>query len=291
MTTVFADKLKDTSIGRQTRLYMLALTMLQRHGNPLTAQRYLADAIQNDLSAIRELCGDDLRVLIERKAHEYLRERAAEKSGRVREERGEEAMGGMPRGHSTSAQTLPRRHIWSPEDIWATRPDRVGRGQGEDALRLSSIASPRDTQDGEGAKASVPNGHGSACLSPSPKAAEAGQSRVVADRTGSAGLGVPRHLPGHARRGAAAIAAVQPTMAKALLHTYRLHDGSLLHTMTFRDAAKLETVYARDALLLKKLRQFAANIPPEATISEMITPDRFESYIAEVEREMADAAA
>src|SRR5687767_3754555 len=80
--TIFADKLKNTAVGQQSKLYMTAVAALRHHnGNVFQAQRTIASKVQFDLQQIRELCGDELRQLIERKALAYAKKIQQDQSG------------------------------------------------------------------------------------------------------------------------------------------------------------------------------------------------------------------
>lgn len=109
--TALAEQLKTkaANIVRQSRLFMLAVQKLKDHrNNPAVAKNYLVDAIRNDLGSIRELCGNELQALIERKAYEYLQRRVEDLSG---SSQGCNALDGP------APVTAPLKPLWSPADI------------------------------------------------------------------------------------------------------------------------------------------------------------------------------
>jgi hypothetical protein len=231
--TVFAEKLKDTAIGVTSRLYMACDAALRkRNDNVLAAQRDIADAIQNDLNSIRELCGDDLRALIERKAYAYAKDRLRERAGKV-DEAG---------SHSNFAKD--------------------GRASSASASFHEPLAIP------EAAGPTIGASNGQIITARSPQG-------VAPFRD--------RHKPGHAKRGAAVIAMVEPAMEKVLLETYRTLDGRIIGEMTFSEVRKHRAASVKDAALMQKILHHAANVEGDVKVKEAMGNSQFALCIAEAE--------
>lgn len=79
-------------------------------------------------------------------------------------------------------------------------------------------------------------------------------------------------MPGHAARGAAAIAAVQPTLAASLFDTFRLPDGRTLRDIRWCDAPVLAMRYGRIGRVIKACHDFA--IPADETVTlDVVVPE------------------
>ena len=94
----------------------------------------------------------------------------------------------------------------------------------------------------------------------------------------------PRFRPGHARRGAAAIAAVQPALAKGLFRSMKLPDGRCLADIQWHELPKLAAEYRQFSRLFTLLHRKA--VPPDvfATIDQVVKEADLRALLDEVER-------
>jgi hypothetical protein len=289
--TALAEQLEKTPIGRITRLWMTAAASLRkRNGNTIAAGRDIADAVQNDLNAIKELCGDDLRALIERKAYDLAR--------RVKEDRSDTALRGgeesqaLIAGGQARRAPLPTSPNWTPEDIKPSVPqDREGVGQKCIAGGQSAGAHPsREPVDADEGLSSVAAAEAPCVVSSSASPEITGGGQLTAAQTGQTRCAVPRDArftPGHARRGAAAIHAVQATMAKSLLDTFRVRDGRVIGNLMLRDLPDLVASNRKEAAILERVRNHSANGAPHQLVREIISDESLKRFISEAEENHA----
>ena len=89
--------------------------------------------------------------------------------------------------------------------------------------------------------------------------------------------------PGHAKRGAIAIASVQGVMAKSLFDR-RLPDGRSYRDVSWIELPKLAREYRRESRILMAVHNHA--IPPDlhAKIPEIVNEKELEAIVASVER-------
>jgi hypothetical protein len=94
--------------------------------------------------------------------------------------------------------------------------------------------------------------------------------------------GVP--APGHAKRGAASINAIQGTLAKSLFDSITLPDGRRLREVRWGECPILASRYQRLARILLACRNFA--IPPDAdaTLDTIVPEGELEHIVNAVER-------
>lgn len=288
--TTFYEKLKNHPIAKQTKLYLSAIAALRRHnGNAFQAQRTIANAIEFDLLAIKELCGNDLRELIERKAFVYAQNVKRDQSGdALRNEAGHRTV--ADDGQNRSASASFRQPIWTPTDIApVSKADREREGQALGAsngfdLPAKPARDTKSTNDGERGQSSGAQGLCKSAPSPSPEITGRGHGNLAANgQTGSAPCRGTRFTPGHARRGAAAIASVQPVMAKTLLDTWTVRDGRIVGDLMLKDLAGLVASNRKEAAVLDKIRNHSANGDPSQLVREIISAESLERFISEAE--------
>jgi hypothetical protein len=296
-----AEQLRGTAIERETQLYFLEKGLAETRPTATTRGKALADRIQNNPALIREVWaktdGDfftELELRCVRYAQMRERERCGDasngKSG-ARAALPQEARCSVPR----SSQTIPAGAAQGE----AVR-DREGVGQMRIADGQARGAHPsRDTNaDGAGQKvyasqASAPvpapsspelngGGHGSV--------ASDGQSGCAPSREAEAAppLGhnkPPRFTPGHARRGASAIAAVQHVATKTLLDTFKVRDGRVIGDLLFKELEGLRAANAKEAAVLRAVQHHTANAAPMHRVRDIVSPDTFAAIVARAEEE------
>jgi hypothetical protein len=119
---------------------------------------------------------------------------------------------------------------------------------------------------------------------------ESQRSNADASRPGAglAGRAVkarrPLPAPGHAKRGAPSIGAVQGTLAKSLFDSITLPDGRRLREVRWGECPILASRYQRLARILLACRNFA--IPPDAdaTLDHVVPESELEHIVNAVER-------
>lgn len=132
---------------------------------------------------------------------------------------------------------------------------------------------------GDGRAYVADNGHGST--------AEVSQ-RTTGHR-GDATKAIPAALvaaqkPGHARRGATAIASVQNTVAKSLFETIVLPDGRKLGEVRWSECPTLAAKYNRHARILLAVHRFAIPPDPSTTIDAVVPESELKNIVSVVER-------
>lgn len=93
-----------------------------------------------------------------------------------------------------------------------------------------------------------------------------------------------RHLPGHAKRGAEAIAAVQPTMAKSAFASIKLDDGRTIAEVRWSEAVPLAQRHSRNARILIAAHNYAIPADPTTPLGEMVPPDEQKNIANMMER-------
>jgi hypothetical protein len=90
--------------------------------------------------------------------------------------------------------------------------------------------------------------------------------------------------PGHAKRGAAAISAVQPVMNKSLFDSTVLPDGRRLREVKWSECPRLARRYRFLSRLLTAIHNVGVPADPNDTIDNLINEDRLRDIVAAVER-------
>lgn len=94
----------------------------------------------------------------------------------------------------------------------------------------------------------------------------------------------PRNRPGHAKRGAKAIAAVQATMSKSLFDTTVLPDGRRLREVRWAECPIVAAKYRRLSRIIMAVHNTAVPPDPNTTLDNIVTEDTLKEIIASVER-------
>ena len=90
--------------------------------------------------------------------------------------------------------------------------------------------------------------------------------------------------PGHAKRGAIAIASVQGTMAKSLFDTTILPDGRKLREVRWSECPALATKYRRVSRILMAVHNAAIPPDPSVTLDAIVNDAELNNIIASVEK-------
>ncbi len=309
----FAAKLMNAAAGRTSRLYRIAISALRKHNlSEVAATRSLAMEVQGDLSLIRELCGQDLHDLIARKAKEYISDRALDMSGeplrsgdgRRPGARDSQSIIAIPtpqinreaprqsqlahQGQAISAPAL-RETNWTKADIQPAERDReeaglkdsaqAGQEQGAQPSRETNSSGEGLTSGAQTADIGVPS-------SLSAPITGRGLS-ISAQSQGGFAPSSDRFKPGHARRGADAIAAVQATMARSLLDTFMVRGGRPIGDLMLRELPDLVATNKKEAMILERVKNHAANGAPHQLVREIISDLSLETFIKDAEEQHA----
>lgn len=101
-----------------------------------------------------------------------------------------------------------------------------------------------------------------------------------------AGVAVPvvASNPGHARRGASAIASVQATVSKSLFETIVMPDGRKLGEVRWSECPTLATKYTRLSRILLAVHRFAIPPDPSTTIDAVVPEAELKNIVGVIER-------
>ncbi len=92
-----------------------------------------------------------------------------------------------------------------------------------------------------------------------------------------------RHLPGHAKRGATAIASVQGTLARVAFAAVKLPDGRSIGEVRWSEAPDLAQKYARNARIILAAHRFAIPPDPTMTLGECVPLDEQQRIVTTME--------
>lgn len=110
-----------------------------------------------------------------------------------------------------------------------------------------------------------------------------------AGHTTGAGQAIPfvpaaaAKLPGHAKRGLAAISAVQGTVAQSLFDTTVLPDGRTLREVRWSECPNLASRYRRLSRILLAIHNVAVPADPNATVDSIVNDDKLNEIVSAVE--------
>lgn len=112
----------------------------------------------------------------------------------------------------------------------------------------------------------------------------AGRTMTADKAGGRLPASVSRNKPGHAKRGAIAIASVQATVAKSLFDSTTLPDGRRLREVRWSECPGLATKYRRLSRVFMAVHNVAVPADPNTTIDNLVTEDGLKDIISAVER-------
>jgi hypothetical protein len=328
-----AEQLKDTTLGRKSRLYVIAQEQLATvYRNAIKAQRLIAEVVtRQGLEAL--LCGAAWHKLNAEQNTEMQRARQdfAQREREITREFSEKRRalveveayklasevaadmnqgGNVLNGKSEANPAVPEKaNLWSPrssQTIPASAAqgeavrDREGMGHTTCADGQHAVAAPpRDTDDDE-AGLTRP-AEAARDLVPAASSPELdGGSQVIYAPAGplpcapsretetAPPLGhnkPPRFTPGHARRGASAIASVQHVATKTLLDTFKVRDGRVIGDLLFKELEGLRAANAKEAAVLRAVQHHTANAAPMHRVRDIVSPDTFAAIVASAEEE------
>lgn len=153
-------------------------------------------------------------------------------------------------------------------------------GTVERAYELVALAAERM---GKSATRRMPEGHAEYADAPRIDAAKGHRQR--ADK---AGLYVPdaapRNKPGHAKRGIAAISAVQETVSRSLFDTTKLPDGRSLREVRWAEVPQLAQRYTFLARVMLLVHRKAVPADPATTLDNIVSEAELTEIIGSVEK-------
>lgn len=161
-------------------------------------------------------------------------------------------------------------------------PNAVSEGRIGSALSanqaLPSKTAPSRSDDGRTANASQAKGP----LPSSDHPAAAG-GRIISAAQAVRGLppAAPRRAP-NPPRGLAAIASVQPTMAKSIMDTFRIRDGRPIGDVSWGEIGGLIADNDREARVLRAVRMHIADAPSDALIRDIVRASVIEAALTKV---------
>jgi hypothetical protein len=138
--------------------------------------------------------------------------------------------------------------------------------------------------------ASSPGHHDSAVLAEGnvPGTISPNRSAGLSELADEAKRGVPdaaaRKMPGHAKRGAAAIGAVQGTLAKSLFDSTVLPDGRRLREVKWSECPRLSRRYRHLSRVLMAIHNVGIPADPSDTIDNLVNEDGLKEIISAVEK-------
>jgi len=118
---------------------------------------------------------------------------------------------------------------------------------------------------------------------PSAKNATDGQLPNAPTKASTCLPAVAAKLPGHARRGAAAIAVIQPTVAKSLFDATMLPDGRPLRKVRWSECPNLAKRYRYLARILLGIHLHAVPSDPNSYVDTVLSEDQLYKIINKVE--------
>lgn len=174
------------------------------------------------------------------------------------------------RRFSTAGRTLSERAV-------AARTGSEGRtSSAEVGLPRYANASRLDAakgRTGDAVKADM------VFLDAAPERDEAGQAPPAAKASGHVSASA-RRTPGHARRGAAAIAGVQTTMAKSLFDTYRLPgDDRAIGDVTWKELQGLARRHAEAYRLLSLIDGYGVPADQDSKVRDVLKEDTLREFV------------
>lgn len=90
--------------------------------------------------------------------------------------------------------------------------------------------------------------------------------------------------PGHAKRGATAIASVQATVSKSLFDSIVLPDGRKLREVHWAECPRLAKQYRRVSRILMAIHSQGTPADPSAKVSDIVTEEKLNEIVSAVEK-------
>lgn len=159
-----------------------------------------------------------------------------------------------------------------------------GKGSGGQLCSAGNgPAFPADAPGEEGHGASADKARPPLPSSPPTERSEGHTSR--ADQVGRfMPAAAPRPMPGHAKRGAVAIGAVDHVAVKSLFDTTVLPDGRRLREVRWSECPALATQYRRHSRILMAVHNYAIPPEPSATLDAIVNEAELQNIISAVEK-------
>lgn len=90
-------------------------------------------------------------------------------------------------------------------------------------------------------------------------------------------------------RGLAAIASIQPTIARSILDTFRVRDGRAIGDLQWHELTALAARNEREATVLRRIAGYSQNVDPDAFVRDVVRPAYVEDVLKEVQEAGNDA--
>lgn len=97
-------------------------------------------------------------------------------------------------------------------------------------------------------------------------------------------LFAPRSRPGHAKRGAAAVEAVQKTVGKSLFDTIKLPDGRTLREVHWHECPNLASRYRRISRILMLIYNVHVPSDPNTRLDGVVSEKALENIVEQADR-------
>lgn len=157
------------------------------------------------------------------------------------------------------------------------RSTRAGNGR-------APVADASPSHDGEAGQGSVAETVVEDV--PASPSTPTGRGEGLSGRAEKAAANLPSAAsrPGHAKRGAIAIASIQPAMAKSLFDATRLPDGRSLREIRWSECPTLAAKWGRSVRILMAIHNHAIPPDPNATLDSIVSEGELATIINAVER-------
>ena len=136
---------------------------------------------------------------------------------------------------------------------------------------------------GKSADALMPKGRSTCADNPRTNAAK-GHDTTADKAAGVVPDAAPRNKPGHAKRGLAAISAVQEVVSRSLFDTTKLPDGRSLREVHWAEVPRLAQRYTFLSRVMLLVHRKGVPADPAAKLDAMVSEDELKEIIGSVER-------
>src|SRR5690606_23737676 len=109
-------------------------------------------------------------------------------------------------------------------------------------------------------------------------------SAIAGDASDDLPVASPHNKPGHAKRGLAAIAAVQETVSRSLFDTTKLPDGRSLREVHWAEVPRLAQQYTFLSRVMLLVHRKGVPADPAATLDAIVSDEELNEIIGSVEK-------
>lgn len=107
---------------------------------------------------------------------------------------------------------------------------------------------------------------------------------ISADQADDGLPAAPRPHPGHAKRGLAAVASIQPTLARSLFDTIRLPDGRSIGEVRWNECPRLISQHSRIAHILAACHRSAIPPIPDTPLRSVVSEKELAKIVEDAEK-------